>query len=315
MSGVVTAELRPVFLGVLGLLVVASVVSRVLRVRSSGTANATLRNMEARIGAWWVIFGLVGGSMLAGRVAVIVLFGLVSFMAMREFVTLAQTREADHRALLVSFFAIVPLQYALVADRWYGLYVILVPVYAFALIPTLVVLAGKTEGFLGRVSSIQWSLMVCVYSLSYLPAIMDLELHGFADRGVQLLVYLILVTQLSDVAQYTWGKLLGRRAIAPSVSPNKTWEGFLGGVGSTTLLGVALTPITPFSLWQSALMALIAGLAGFCGGLVMSAIKRDRGVKDFGALIPGHGGVLDRVDSLVFAAPLFFHLTRYYFGV
>jgi phosphatidate cytidylyltransferase len=149
--------------------------------------------------------------------------------------------------------------------------------------------------------------------VSYAPALLTLE-AGDENQGAKLLLFLVIVVQSSDVAQYIWGKLVGRRRIAPAVSPNKTWEGFAGGILTATFLGTGLWWVTPFAPWQAALMSLVIALMGFAGGLTMSAIKRDRGVKDFGTLIAGHGGVLDRIDSLCFAAPVFFHLTRYFFA-
>ena len=128
----------------------------------------------------------------------------------------------------------------------------------------------------------------------------------------EILIFLILVVQSSDVLQYVWGKLLGRRKIAPGLSPSKTVEGFVGGVLSASGLGAALWWITPFEPGQAFLVALAITLMGFLGGLVMSAIKRDRGVKDWGSLIEGHGGMLDRLDSVCFSAPVFFHITRYW---
>jgi phosphatidate cytidylyltransferase len=180
------------------------------------------------------------------------------------------------------------------------------------LVPTSMVIMGDTERFLERAATIQWGLMVCVYCVSYVPALLLLDLDW--DQPNALLVfYLVLVVQLSDVLQYIWGKLLGRRRIAPRVSPNKTWEGFVGGVLSATAVGTALWWATPFSPAAAAGMSLVICLAGFAGGLTMAAVKRDRGVKDYGALLPGHGGVLDRIDSLCFAAPIFFHLTRFFY--
>lgn len=161
---------------------------------------------------------------------------------------------------------------------------------------------------------IQWTLMICVYAVSHAPALLLLDILGYGGREALLLLFLALVVQLSDVFQYTWGKLVGRHPIAPRVSPNKTWEGFVGGAACATLVGTALYWATPFSPLEAAAMSLAMVLVGFLGGLVMAAIKRDRGVKDYGTLLPGHGGVLDRIDSLTFAAPVFFHLTRYFFA-
>jgi phosphatidate cytidylyltransferase len=244
----------------------------------------------------------------------ILLFSLVSFLALREFVTLAPTRLGDHRTLFWSFFVVTPIQYYLVWSGWYGLFSILVPVYAFILLSVRTALAGDTERFLERSATIQWGLMVCVYFVSHVPALLTLRFPQGATYGPQLMFFLVVVVQLSDVLQYVWGKSLGRHPIAPSLSPNKTWEGFIGGVASATLLGAALWWATPFSPVVAAAMALVVTLMGFAGGLIMSAIKRDRGVKDYGAMLSGHGGVLDRIDSLCFSAPIFFHLTRYFYA-
>jgi phosphatidate cytidylyltransferase len=202
----------------------------------------------------------------------------------------------------------------LVGIDWYGLFSILIPVYAFLFVPIRSALAGDTERFLERTAKIQWGLMVCVYCVSHAPALLMLDLPGFEGRGARLLLFLIVVVQISDVLQYVWGKLLGRHKIAPVVSPSKTWEGFVGGALSATAIGAGLWWLTPYSPRQAALMALLVVLLGFAGGLTMSAIKRDRGIKDYGALIEGHGGILDRIDSLCFAAPVLFHVTRYFWS-
>jgi phosphatidate cytidylyltransferase len=300
--------------GVLVLLVAASIAGAVLSRTVRGEAGrATVANLNARVRAWWAMVAVFTIAVWVGGIASIVLFGLMSLLALREFVTLAPTRREDHRTLLFAFFAVTPVQYALIADRWYGLFAILIPVYVFILVAVFNVLAGRTERFLERTATIHWGLMVCVYCVSHAPALLLLEIPGYGRSNTKLLVFLVLVVQLSDVLQYVFGKLLGRRPIAPAISPNKTWEGFLGGVLAATAIGASLWWATPFRPWQAAAMSLAITLAGFAGGLIMSAIKRDRGVKDYGALIQGHGGMLDRIDSLCFAAPIFFHLTRYFF--
>jgi phosphatidate cytidylyltransferase len=191
------------------------------------------------------------------------------------------------------------------------MYSILIPVYAFLLIPIIAVLRGDTEGFLMRVAGVQWALMICVYCISHVPALLSLDIPGYEGRNVMLIAFLIIVVQASDVAQYVWGKLLGRTKIAPNVSPSKTVEGLIGGALSAILIGAGLSWITPFTPWQAGALSFVIVMLGFLGGLVMSAIKRDRGVKDWGHLIAGHGGVTDRLDSVIFAAPIFFHLVRY----
>ncbi len=301
--------------GVLALLVLASLIGAWLaaRVRSEAS-RATVANLNARTRAWWVMAAVFGAALAAGRPGVVLLFAVVSFLAFREFITLTPTRRGDHRALFWAFFVIAPAQYWLVARDWHGMFTIFIPVYAFLFLPLRIALAGDCERFLERAAKLQWGLMACIYCLSHAAALFSLRIPGYEGENAKLVVFLVAVAQLSDVLQYCWGKTLGRHRIAPAVSPGKTWEGFIGGILSASCLGAALWWATPFSPWQAGLIALAIALAGFAGGLVMSAIKRDRGVKDFGALIEGHGGVLDRVDSLCFSAPVFFHLARFFYA-
>lgn len=298
--------------GVVGGLIAASLLGFYLSRRvQSESGKATVENLNARIRAWWIMIGVLALALLVGRIGSLLLFGFISFLALREYVSLIPTVPADHRTLFWSFFVFTPLQYWILYMRWYGMASIMIPVYAFLLIPMRLVLSRETAGFLDRAARIHWGLMLCVYCLSYAPALLILDIPGYPRQSAKLLLFLVMVVQLSDIFQYIWGKLLGKRKIAPDISPNKTWEGFLGGIASATLLGTALWWMTPFSPLLALGMSLLAALLGFAGGLIMSAIKRDRGVKDFGTTIQGHGGILDRVDSICFSAPVFFHLTRF----
>ncbi len=300
--------------GVLSLLAISSIAGWLLSRRPlDEKSRTTVQNLNARIRAWWVMVAIFGLALATGRIGSTILFALTSFLALREFITLTPTRPGDHRTLFWVFFVILPLQYYLIGIGWYGLFSILIPVYAFLFIPIRSAAAGDCENFLERTAKIQWGLMVCVYCVSHVPALLTLKIPGYEGQNGKLLFFFVLVAQISDVLQYVWGKTLGRHKIAPAVSPNKTWEGFIGGILSATLIGTALWWATPFTPLQAAGMSLAITLMGFCGGLVMSAIKRDRGVKDYGNVIEGHGGVMDRIDSLCFAAPVFFHLTRYFF--
>lgn len=315
--------------GLLGFLVLATVVAELMyrRTASEGLL-ATLLNVRQRIFAWWIMVAVLVGSLALGETAVVLLFLALSLLALREFANLLPPGERDRRVLSWIMVVLAPLHFWFVWEHWYGMFAIFIPVYAFLFLPVLLALSGRTESFLHRAALSQWGLMVCVYALSYLPAVLQLpvaihEGRAAADGsavgsgGVEagaLLLFLAVVVQGSDVLQYLWGKTVGRHRIAPTVSPNKTWEGFVGGVLSATALGAALWWLTPFTPWQAGVLALVSCLLGFVGGLVMSSLKRDRGIKDFGALIPGHGGILDRMDSLVFAAPVFFHLTRFFFA-
>jgi phosphatidate cytidylyltransferase len=304
------------FLGVAAVLLIASVVGYVLARRfATAGPNPTIDNLNSRIKAWWVMVALLGLAFAFGKAGVIVLFALASLAALREFITLTPTRRGDHMALAVAFFVVLPLQYYLVWIDWYGLYSVFIPVYVFLLLATIAALRQDTKHFMARVAETQWGLMISVFSLSHVPALLGLNIPGYEGRHLLLIAFLVLVVQSSDVLQYVWGKLLGHHKLAPELSPSKTVEGFLGGVASATVLGALLWWITPFSPWQAALMALMINLMGFFGGLVMSAIKRDRGVKDWGWMIEGHGGVLDRLDSVIFAAPVFFHTIRYFWTV
>lgn len=300
------------FLGIGIILVAASLIGALLRWRF-GPNNTVISNLNARINAWWLMVAVIGLAFLGGRTGVILLFALISFFCLREFITLTVTRRSDHLALVVCFFLILPLQYIMVWANKDETFSFLIPIYAFLLMPFVACLGHETTNFLTRAAQTQWGLMICVYAISHVPALLALHIPGYEDRNMLLVVFLILVVQSSDVLQYIWGKLLGRHKIAPNVSPSKTVEGFIGGILSATALGAGLWWITPFSPLQAAALALVITLMGFAGGLVMSAIKRDRGVKDWGRMIEGHGGMMDRLDSVCFSAPVFFHLVRYFF--
>lgn len=310
------SDLLVLVTGIFGVLIFASAIGYVLQQRySPAGSNASIENLNARIKAWWVMVVLIGLAFVAGRIGVLVLFGFCSFAALREFVTLINTRRADHWSLAAAFFLVVPIQYYLLWAEEYGIFSIFIPVYAFLLMPIVSVLRGDTERFLIRIAEVQWALMICVFCASHVPALLTLHIPGYEGRNVLLIAFLVIVVQLSDVLQYVWGKMFGRTKVAPNLSRSKTVEGFVGGVISATLIGAALWWITPFTPFQAGVLAFIITLMGFFGGLVMSAIKRDRGVKDWGNLIEGHGGLIDRLDSVVFSAPIFFHIVRYWWSL
>jgi phosphatidate cytidylyltransferase len=306
-------EAISLFLGVGAVLVAATLIGQTLKWRSAPEVNPVVENLNERVFAWWVMVALIGVAFLLGKAGVILLFTFASFAALREFLTLTYTRRGDHWALMAAFFIGIPVQYYLVWIEWYGLYSIFIPVYGFLILPIISVIRGDTTHFLTRIASLQWGLMISVFCVSHIPALLTLDIPGFDGKKLLLVAFLVIVVQGSDVLQYVFGKLAGRHKVAPALSPSKTWEGLVGGVASATAVGAALWWITPFSPAQAAGMAFVTCLMGFLGGLVFSAIKRDRGVKDWGRMIEGHGGMLDRLDSVIFAAPIFFHLTRYWF--
>ncbi|MEG0344421.1 phosphatidate cytidylyltransferase [Acinetobacter sp. TY1] len=296
------------------ILIFASSVGLILKKRSGEQPSAVIENLNARINAWWVMLIVIGSAIALGNTAFIILFGFISLFALREFISLLPTRRGDYFPLLIAFYFVIPYQYYLVYIDWYGLYSIFIPLYVFLLIPIASLKQEDTTHFLERSSKIQWGLMVSVFCISHVPALMNLKLPGFEGEKIWLAIWLIMVVQASDVLQYVCGKLFGKHKVAPILSPSKTLEGLIGGVILATALGVSMAWLTPFSYLQATVIGFIVCIFGFFGGLVMSAIKRDRGVKDWGQLIQGHGGMLDRIDSICFSAPIFFHILRYWWS-
>ena len=269
------------------------------------------QELKDRIKSWWYIVGFfIIGAMLNATVAMF-FFALLSYFALKEYFTLIPTRRTDRRVVFYAYLAIV-VQYWLAGIEWYGMFIIWIPVYIFLLLPFRQILIGETKGFLENTARVQWGLMMFVFGLSHLAYMITLDPIGTNTiGGKELVLYLVLLTELNDILQYIWGKSIGKRKIVPKVSPNKTVEGFLGAFVSIGVLAVMFSFLTPFA-WVEALVAgMIISIAGFVGDVVISMIKRDIGVKDSGNILPGHGGILDRVDSLIYTAPLFFHYVYY----
>ena len=317
---------------VLASLVIAQIVGYFLRRQPDTTWNpAVIRAFTMRLRAYWMMCAILTAALLfPDPKATVVLFFGVSFWALREFITLTPTRQGDHRALFWVFFVFTPMQFFLVSRLgvkvaatnwlivdWYEVFVIAVPVFGFLFIPTRIALAGDSKRFLERAAKTQAALLICVYSLSYAPALLYLPLKKagvpWDGDNAGVLFFFIVMVQLGDLFQYTWGSFIGKHVIAPEIHANRTWEGFFGGVLSTAMVGTLLCWVTPFDPGQAALMSFVIAVMGFAGTMTLSAIKRDRGVEDYGTLVRGHAGVLDRIDSLCFAAPVFFHLTRAFF--
>lgn len=293
---------------IFALLLIATVMNGLLVWRRPGK---DWRELTLRIRTWWVIIVLFSLAILSPHWLALTFFALVSFMALKEFLTLAPSRQTDRMPLLWMFIAI-PINYWLIGINWYGMFVVFIPVYAFLFLPVRMVIAGDTQGFLRFVSQHHWSLMTTVFAFSHVAFLLVLPDDG-KQTGALLVLFLVGLTEFNDIAQYLWGKSIGRIKVMPKVSPNKTLAGLVGGVVTTTLMAAVLGPVmTPLNLPLSLLAGFIIGLSGFCGDVVMSAIKRDIGVKDSGTLLPGHGGILDRLDSLIFTAPVFFHFISYF---
>ncbi|WP_187392976.1 phosphatidate cytidylyltransferase [Maritimibacter fusiformis] len=273
-----------------------------------------VETLFTRINTWWAMVVLLSLAAFFGRGGVVVLFAILSFAALREFLTLTAKRRADHWVLMFSFFVALPLQYIFVAAGWIGLMTIFIPVYAFLFLPVLAVLRGDTSGFLTRVAETQWGLMLCIFAASHAPALLWLEIPDYSHKAILLIAWLTIVVQAADVAHFVAPRIMGRHRIAPAVPHSRTWEGLVGAVLIGTALGTLLWWITPFNTWQAMLMSATVSLVGYGGGMVMGAIKRDKGVRDWGHLIPGQGGFIDRLDSVVFSAPVLFHLVRFFWA-
>jgi len=297
--------------GIVGLLAAASLLVAFLKVLQPQKDRTEL---VLRTRTWWIILGLFLGALLLNKDAAIVLFAFVSYLALKEYLSLIPTRRADRHVFFWAYLSI-PVQYWWIHIESYGMFIIFIPVYMFLFLPMYMVFKGETQGFLKAAGTLHWGLMVSVFSLSHLGFLLVLPKEGdFIAGGVGLVLYLACLTELNDVAQYVWGKRFGKRKVVPVVSPNKSWAGLIGGVVTTVVLAYLLAPfLTPLSPIDSIFAGVIIGFGGFLGDVTVSAVKRDIGIKDTGTLLPGHGGILDRVDSLTFTAPLFLHFVRYFY--
>lgn len=298
--------------GILGVLLTATLTTAAL-----GRARPAMElgEIRARIKSWYMMAGLFGLALVADRAWALFFFAFVSYLALKEYLSLIPTRRADRRVLLWVYIA-VPIQYLWIYLEWYGLFIIFVPVYLFLAVPLRMVLIGETTGFLRAAGTIHWGAMIAIFSIGHIAYLLVLPASVNPNgAGPALVLFLVVLTQLNDVAQFMWGKAFGRAKVMPTVSPNKTWQGLLGGVATTFGLAMLLfSVLTPFQAYEAAAAGILIGVFGFVGDVVISALKRDLQVKDSGSLLPGHGGILDRLDSLTYTAPLFFHFTYYLYG-
>ena len=310
-----TADILLLSLGGFAVLIGLTFLGETIRLRSpAGEKSPVLETYMTRVESWWAMVALISLALIVGRIGVLLLFAFASFAALREFLTLTAKNRADHMSLALAFFAILPLQYLFIGLGWVGVYTVFIPVYAFLLLPIVSALRGSHDRFLVRVAETQWGLMITVFCVSHVPALMNLDVPGYAERSLLLIAFLVIVVQLGDLLDFWFGRRIGRHRIAPDLSP-KTWEGMICGIAAAALVGGLLAWITPFGLFGAMAMAALASLTGMMGNLVFAAIKRDRGVSDWSHLIPGQGGFVDQLDSVIFAAPVFYHVTRVVWGV
>lgn len=305
-----TDEVLYVLIGIVAVLIISTLITKIMKQKNNSSG---LKEVEMRIRSWWVMFIIFTFALIIHSTISLIFMALLCFLALKEYFSLIPFNRA-HRLVLFWAYMTIPVQFCLIYLGWYGMFIVFIPVYMFLLIPIQAIIVGETKNFLRSIATVQWGVMLMVFGLSHLAFLLVLPGREESVAGAGLVLFLVVLTQANDVAQFIWGKMLGKKKIIPKVSPNKTWAGFIGGVLTTTVLAVILAPlITPFSLLASIIAGLYIGLTGFIGDVNISALKRDLNIKDTSAIIPGHGGILDRVDSLTYTAPLFFHFTRYFY--
>ena len=318
-------QIGALFIVVFGVLSLATLWGffRSLREHSSDDPQAEAHAQEVKrfwglIKTSWVMATVFWIGWALGDTVATVLFAIVGFFALREFITLSPTRRGDHRSLVLAFFVVLPLQFTIVGSRMFDLFTVFIPVYVFLALPVVSALANDPERFLERNAKLQWGIMVCVYGMSHVPALLLLDFPGYREKGAFLVFFLVFVVQTCMLVQHLLGRRFPHKPVAPQVSQSFQWASWLAGVAAGGLAGGLLSFITPFKPGQALGMALLACFAGSLGHLVMKALKRDRGVTSWGMQgmsVTGAGGLLDRVDALCFAAPVFFHSARWYFGL
>lgn len=306
------------FVILFGLLLLTSIGWFALSLREMGeAAQARHDRFKRDLRAVWAGAAVFWLAWMSGAVGATLLFGIVSFLALREFITLMHTRRGDHRSLLLAFFVVLPLQFVLAGGRWFDLFTVFIPVYVFIAVPVVSALAGDPQRFLERNAKIQWGIMVCVYGLSHAPALLLLEFPHYDGRGAFLLFYLVMVAACAQIVQEAASRRLRSRPAARHIDRSFSGRAWVAGALAGALLGAALYWITPFKPPQALALAFIAGGAGTLGDLVMRALKKDAGVAWWGnaSAVTGAVGLLDRIAPLAFAAPIFFHSVRWYFKV
>ena len=272
------------------------------------TPSKLVDEMQTRTKSWWIMCCIFLFASIINPVVTYFALGFLSFLTLREVYSLLNLREMDRSILFICYLSI-PIQYYFAFKGYYTLFLIFIPVFMFIIIPFLLVLTGETKDIIRSMCILPTSLMLGVFGISHLALLISFpEMNSNGISGKALLLFLIFITEANDIMQFVWGKIFGKHKILPSVSPNKTWEGFIGGVLSTTVIGYFMGFLTPLSSWQLIFLSFTIAILGFMGDAIISAVKRDFGVKDMGKSIPGHGGILDRVDSLSTTASPFFHL-------
>ncbi len=320
-------QIATLFVIVFGFLFLASVITLLVSLRehkddeTSTRRRHDLHNVEGVLKTSWLMALVFWLGWVSGNGVALLLFGFVSFFALREFMTLSPTRRGDHRGLILAFFVVLPMQYWLIGNTYFKLFTVFIPVYVFLAIPVVSALADDPQRFLERNAKLQWGIMVCIYGMSHVPALLLLDFPNYNNKNAFLIFFLVLVVQICMLAQHLASRKLRRPAFVPHISQSFNWPSWWIGILMGSVLGGLLAGITPFLPGQAFAMAFIACVAGSLGHLVMKALKRDRGIPIWREAqgttvgVTGAGGLLDRVDALCFAAPVFFHSVQWYFNL
>jgi len=313
----ITQQVGLLFVALFGVLVIATMIElyRTLRDPTDDESELHARYMRDLRATWFgaVLFWI---SWVLGAAVATLLFGLVSFVAFREYITLTHTRRADHRSLLLAFFFVLPMQFILAGSQSFDLFSVFVPVYMFLAIPVFSAFGNDPHRFLERTAKIQWGIMVCIYGMSHAPALLLLDLPKYEERGAFLVFFLVIVVATAQIVQELASRKLRRRPVARAISRSFSWYAWGIGAASSAFVGGLLYWATPFKPLPALAMGLVAGASGTLGEFVMKALKKDAGVRSWGGKVSVTGavGLLDRVAPLCFAAPVFFHSVRWYFG-
>ncbi len=303
-----------VFSGVALLSILATGVGQWAASRALDTARlARYAVLNSRIRATWSVLAVFTIAFAIGTEALLVVFALASFFALREFVSLTPIKASDHWALVIGFYLVIPTQYLLLGFGRNSVFSVFIPVYVFLLLPVIVAIQQDNERFLQRVAKVQWGLMISVYCISHAPAIALLPIKGYEGRGPLLLLFFMAVLHLTEVMQVGLSAALGGKSLRSS--QNKTVRGVFAGAAAGALFGTALWWLTPFLWWQALLMSLVIVGTGYLGTVVLAAVKASLGAKSWDSEVDLTRGVLERLDALTFAAPLFWMVTRYFWVI
>lgn len=308
-----SVTVHPQLVWILGAVVAALTTGSLARlIALRGKSRELIQQRVGSLKTWWLLAALLSACVLLGSVAAAGVFTIASLLALREYAHLNQTDVTDRSGFILASL-LIPINYGLICLGLVDAFLVFLPIGALFLLSAKRTTTGRTDDFIRSTARLHWGLLLLAYAPAHAVLLFTLpesSSHGIGPVGWFL--YLLILTEMNDIAQAFFGRHFGKRRIVPKVSPHKTWVGFWGGVIVTVVLAFALAGfLTPWrftSDWRLILSAgLLIAVSGFLGDINMSAIKRDIGVKDGSTLLPGQGGVIDRIDSLTFTAPAFYY--------